>query len=89
MIDPVADTTKAEGDREAYREDICNFEESVSVFSGKNTNSNKYSEKSTMKTHASLPDREDLYRVCYEECRIIENNIPDASSEDHPEEYVQ
>ena len=89
MIDPVADTTQAEGDREAYREDICNFEESISILSRKKKNSEQYSEKPTMKTHASLPDWEDLYRVRYEECRIIENNIPDASSEDHPEEYVQ
>lgn len=42
-----------------------------------------------MKTHTSLPDREDLYGVLYKKSRIIEYNIPKASSEDYAEEYVQ
>ncbi len=42
-----------------------------------------------MKTHTSLPDREYLYRVLYKKSRIIEYNIPKASSDDNSEKSIE
>ena len=88
-IDPVTDTTETESNRNTYCEDICDLKESVSVFSRKKKNSYEYSEESTMKTHSSLPDREDLYRVLYKKSRIIEYDISKSSSDDNSEKSIE
>jgi hypothetical protein len=66
-IDPIADTTESKRDRDTYCEDICDLEESITVSLGKKKNGHKNSEESSMKTHASLPYREDLQGIGYKE----------------------
>lgn len=42
-----------------------------------------------METHPSLPDQEDLDGMLEEEYRIVQEDISQAPSEYHTEEYVQ
>jgi hypothetical protein len=89
LIDPVAHPPEAECDWDDDGECIDETPELVLVSPYKNKQSNHNSEKSSMEAHPSFPYLENSNRMLYEVCEIVEENIPNTTSEYDPDKNIR
>ena len=62
-VDPIADASESEGDRDDDSDAVDEVPEVVSIFFCKKVDARDDAEESSVKTHTSLPDLDDLYRI--------------------------
>ncbi len=88
-VEEVADAADPETKRNERRHKIGHGEEVAPGLVGKPDHGGDDADEATVERHATGPDLEQIGRIREEEIEVVEQDIADPATQDHPEETVK
>jgi hypothetical protein len=88
-VDEVADATGRQAGRDARGDQVGQLEEAAPAHACEQCHRAQHAEQPAVERHAALPHREDLQRMPRVVAGLVEQHVPQAPADHHPEHAVE
>ncbi|CAG4884635.1 protein of unknown function [Georgfuchsia toluolica] len=88
-IDEIADAPGKQAERHQRRDEIGHLPEGLAALSGEQEHGDQHAKKAAMKTHAALPDGDDISGIIEVITGIVEQHLPQTAADHHAEHAIE